>query len=163
MIVIEGMDNSGKSTLAIALADYLEMIVQESEGPPLSDEEINERVDKYEAMVDRIFVRHPVVSNAIYGKFRPGGNPITLGRTMIFYESKPLLIYCDAGERGFEGHVLKDHDTEAHQQLLASRHEELLREYRLWAAQHAHFVYRIGDDMDELIATINYRLAYRKA
>lgn len=163
MIVIEGMDNSGKSTLGIALAEYLDLIVQESEGPPLSDEEINERVDKYEAMTDRIFVRHPVVSNAIYGKFRTEGNPITPGRTMLFYEAKPLLIYCDAGTRGYEGHVVKPHDTKKHQKLLAKNAEALLTEYRLWAAQYAHFVYRIGDDMDELIATINYRLAYRVA
>lgn len=163
MIVIEGMDNSGKSTLGEALASYLDLIVQESEGPPLSDQEINERVDRYEQMTDRVFVRHPVVSNAIYGKFRPEGNPITPGRTMIFYEANPLLIYCDAGDRGFEGHVVKDHDTPRHQQLLAERQQELLTEYRLWAAQHAHFIYRIGDDMDELISTIHYRLAYREA
>lgn len=163
MIVIEGMDNSGKSTLGEALASYLDLIVQESEGPPLSDQEINERVDRYEQMTDRVFVRHPVISNAIYGKFRPEGNPITPGRTMIFYEANPLLIYCDAGDRGFEGHVVKDHDTPRHQQLLAERQRELLTEYRLWAAQHAHFIYRIGDDMDELISTIHYRLAYREA
>jgi hypothetical protein len=163
MIVVEGMDNSGKSTLGEALAAYLDLIVQESEGPPKSDEEINERIDRYQAMQGRLFVRHPVISNEIYGMFRPEGNPITPGRTMIFYEASPLLIYCDAGARGYEGHVLKDHDTERHQKLLATNQEELLREYRLWAAQHAHFIYRIGDDMDELIATVNYRLAYREA
>lgn len=163
MIVIEGMDNSGKSTLGAALADYLDLLVQESEGPPLSDEEINARVDKYADLNDRVFVRHPVVSNAIYGSFRPEGNPITPGRTMLFYEAQPLLIYCDAGERGFDGHVLKDHDTEVHQKLLATKQVELLKEYRLWAGTFAHFVYRIGDDMDELIATINYRLGYREA
>lgn len=163
MIVIEGMDNSGKSTLGEALAAYMDMIVQESEGPPLSDEEINERIDRYAEMKDRVFVRHPVISNAIYGQFRPEGNPITPGRTMLFYEAKPLLIYCDAGERGYEGHVVKPHDTERHQALLNENQQSLLYAYRLWAAQYAHFVYRIGDDMDELIATINYRLAYREA
>lgn len=164
MIVIEGMDNSGKSTLAQGLADYMQLFIQESEGPPLSDEEINERVDRYDGMgTDYLFVRHPVISNAIYGQFRPEGNPITPGRTMIFYEAQPLLIYCDAGERGFEGHVLKDHDTEVHQQLLMRRKDELLTAYRLWAAQHAHFIYRIGDDMDELIAAVHFRNEYRLA
>jgi hypothetical protein len=163
MIVIEGMDNSGKSTLGEALAEYLDMVVQESGGPPLSDEEINSRVDAYAELNDRVFVRHPVISNAIYGKFRPEGDPITPGRAMLFYEAKPLLIYCDAGDRGFDGHILKDHDTEVHQKLLATKQEELLKEYRLWAAQKAHFIYRIGDDMDELVSTINYRLAYREA
>jgi hypothetical protein len=163
MIVIEGMDNSGKSTLALAMADYMDLIVQESEGPPLSDEEINERVDRYADLEGRLFVRHPVVSNAIYGKFRKEGNPITPGRTMLFYEAKPTLIYCDAGDRGFEGHALKPHDTPRHQKLLNKNREKLLTEYRLWAAQHAHFVYRIGDDMDQLIATVYFHIQYHQA
>lgn len=160
MIVIEGMDNSGKSTLAERMAQHMGLTVQESEGPPLSDDEINQRVDRYEQMEDHLFVRHPVVSNAIYGKFRPEGNPITLRRQMLFYIAKPTLIYCDAGERGFDGHELKDHDTERHQQLLSDHQKDLLNEYRLWAAQCAHFVYRIGDDMDRLIRTVKYFHAY---
>jgi hypothetical protein len=163
MIVIEGMDNSGKSTLAAAMADYMDLLVQESEGPPLSDEEINARVDRYEHMEERLFVRHPVISNAIYGKFRDEGNPITPGRTMIFYESNPILIYCDAGTRGYEGHELKPHDTERHQALLTNHQEDLLREYRLWAAQYAHFIYRIGDDMDRLISLVHFFNEYTKA
>lgn len=163
MIVIEGMDNSGKSTLAQTLADYMGLVVQESEGPPKSAEEINARVDGYATMQQTLFVRHPVISNSIYGKFRPEGDPITPGRQMIFYESNPILIYCDAGDRGFDGHVLKDHDTEVHQQLIATKQAELLKEYRLWAAQHAHFVYRIGDDMDRLCATVYFFQEYTNA
>jgi hypothetical protein len=163
MIVIEGMDNSGKSTLAETMANYMELIVQESEGPPLSDEEINDRVDRYEQMEGRLFVRHPVISNAIYGKFRDEGNPITPGRTMIFYEANPILIYCDAGSRGYEGHELKPHDTERHQTLLTNNQQALLNEYRLWAAQYAHFVYRIGDDMARLISTVHFFHEYTKA
>jgi len=163
MIVIEGMDNSGKSTLAQALADYIGLNIQESEGPPKSDDEINARVDGYATLTQTLFVRHPVISNSIYGKFRPEGDPITPGRAMLFYESKPTLIYCDAGDRGFEGHVLKDHDTEVHQKLLATKQEELLKEYRLWAARHAHFIYRIGDDMDQLIATVYFHYEYTQA
>lgn len=171
MIVIEGMDNSGKSTLAEAMASYMELIVQESEGPPLvepmhdptGETEINERVDRYADMEKRLFVRHPVISNSIYGKFRPEGDPITPGRAMLFYEARPTLIYCDAGDRGFEGHQLKDHDTEVHQQMLTEKQAELLNEYRLWAARHAHFVYRIGDDMDQLIATVYFYDRYQNA
>jgi len=163
MLVIEGMDNSGKSTLAQAMADYTELVVQESEGPPRSDEEINERVDRYQEMEGRLFVRHPVISNAIYGLFRPEGNPITPGRTMLFYDARPTLIYCDAGDRGYEGHELKDHDTERHQKLLNENQQNLLREYRLWAGEYAHFVYRIGDDMDRLIAMVYFYLEYHKA
>lgn len=159
-IIIEGHDNSGKSTLGQALASYMGLIVQESEGPPLSDDEINDRVDRYELMQDRLFIRHPVISNSIYGQFRPGGDPITPGRREIFYEKKHILIYCDA-QRGYEGHVVKDHDTEDHQKLLELHQSELLKAYRLWAAQHAHFIYRIGDDTDCLISTVLFFHTYQ--
>lgn len=153
-IIIEGMDNSGKSTLGIHLANALNRLVQESEGPPLSDEEINERVDRYHDLKDTIFVRHPVISNEIYGSVRPEGNPITPGRTDLFYESRPIIVYCDAGFRGLDEHVLKDHDTERHLQDITDNYKALLARYRLWAAQHAHFIYRIGDDMDALVDTL---------
>lgn len=161
MIVIEGMDNSGKSTLAEHMAEYMELIIQESEGPPRSDEEINERVDRYEGMKDRLFVRHPCISNAIYGQVRPEGNPITPGRTMLFYEARPCLIYCDAGVRGLGAHVEKAHDTKKHLKDITDNYQKILYLYRQWAAEHAHFVYRIGDDMDQLIATVYFYLQYQ--
>lgn len=154
-IIIEGHDNSGKSTLAVKLAQYMEFKIQESEGPPQSDEEINERVDRYDELEDTVFVRHPVISNSIYGQFRPEGDPITEGRRIIFYERPHILIYCDA-QRGYEGHQIKDHDSPDHLKLLELHQSELLKAYRIWAAQHAHFVYRIGDDMDQLVSTIYF-------
>lgn len=160
MIVIEGMDNSGKSTLGAAMAEYMSLIVQESEGPPISADEINARVDRYEGMQDRLFVRHPVISNAIYGQVREEGNPITPGRSMLFYESKPILIYCDAGQRGLGAHIKKAHDTEKHLADIEANYNKLLYLYRQWAAEHAHFVYRIGDDMDQLIATVYFHQQY---
>jgi hypothetical protein len=163
MIVIEGMDNSGKSTLAIRLAEFMELIVQESEGPPLSDIEINERVDRYETMQGRLFVRHPVVSNMIYGQVRPEGNPITPGRTMLFYDARPTLIYCDAGARGLGAHVEKAHDTRKHLDDITNNYNKLLYLYRQWAAEHAHFIYRIGDDMDKLIRMVHYSVSWDEA
>jgi hypothetical protein len=162
MIVIEGMDNSGKSTLAERMAEYMELVVQESEGPPKDDQEINDRVDRYEKMEGRLFVRHPCVSNAIYGAVRDEGNPITPGRTMLFYEARPTLIYCDAGVRGLGAHVEKAHDTEKHLKDIGDNYNKLLYLYRQWAAEHAHFVYRIGDDRDQLIATVYFHIQYQK-
>ena len=164
MIVIEGMDNSGKSTLARSIAEYFDLLIQESEGPPLSEDEINERVDRYEGMSeDYIFVRHPVISNAIYGQVRPEGDPITPGRRIIFYEQKPLIIYCDAGTRGLDAHVVKAHDTEQHLEDVTNNYNKLLALYREWAAQHATFVYRIGDDTDRLLATLYFYQQYTQA
>jgi|AraplaMF_Col_mMF_1032025.scaffolds.fasta_scaffold13371_3 protein tyrosine phosphatase (PTP) superfamily phosphohydrolase (DUF442 family) len=161
-MVIEGMDNSGKSTLAQTLADHMGLFIQESEGPPLSAEEINERVDRYETMgLNYLFVRHPVISNGIYGQVREEGDPITPGRRMIFYDAKPLLIYCDAGTRGLGSHVEKAHDTAKHLEDITNNYNKLLFLYRTWAAERAHFVYRIGDDVDEFCATVAFAYHYR--
>lgn len=162
-IIIEGMDNSGKSTLGQALAEYMGLIVQESEGPPIDADEINARVDRYEGMTDRLFVRHPVISNAIYGQVREEGDIITEGRRMIFYEQKHTIIYCDAGTRGLGAHVEKAHDTEKHLEDITNNYNKLLYLYRQWAAEHAHFVYRIGDDMDQLIATVYFYHMYQNS
>lgn len=161
-IIIEGHDNSGKSTLATYMAGFMGLRIQESEGPPKSDEEINARVDAYEAMEDTLFVRHPVVSNSIYGQFREEGDPITEGRRMIFYEAGHTIIYCDA-QRGYDGHNIKAHDTERHLKLLDENAVALLQAYRIWAAQHAHFIYRIGDDMDQLISAVHFFNCYAEA
>lgn len=162
-IIIEGMDNSGKSTLAQVMAEYMGLIVQESEGPPIDEDEINDRVDRYERMTDRLFVRHPVISNAIYGQVREEGDIITEGRRMIFYERKHTIIYCDAGTRGLGAHVEKAHDTEKHLEDITNNYNKLLYLYRQWAAEHAHFVYRIGDDMDQLIATVYFFHMYQNS
>lgn len=159
-IIIEGMDNSGKSTLGEALASYANLIVQESEGPPKSDEEINARVDLYEVMTDRVFVRHPVVSNSIYGQVRPEGDPITPGRQILFYEANHTFIYCDAGTRGLDAHIRKAHDTDRHMGHVEEHYNRLLELYRAWAIKHAHIVYRIGDDMDLTIATAYFHHCY---
>lgn len=163
MIVIEGMDNSGKSTLAVQMAEYMSLRIQESEGPPLSDEEINARVDRYETMDKTLFVRHPVISNAIYGQVRPEGDPITPGRAMIFYDARPTLIYCDAGQRGLGSHIEKAHDTARHLDDITNNYMKLLYLYRQWAAEHAHFIYRIGDDMDKLIRLVHYSMSWDAA
>lgn len=157
MIVIEGMDNSGKSTLGVALGQAMNRRVQESEGPPLSAEEINARIDRYEDLsASTIFVRHPVISNAIYGAVREEGDPITADRRVRFYDNKPLIIYCDAGIRGLGAHVLKAHDTQKHIEDITNNYNKLLYLYRQWAAEYATFIYRIGDDMDEMVDLVDY-------
>ena len=164
MIVIEGMDNSGKSTLAQEMAAYMGLLIQESEGPPRSAEEINARVDRYETMGNtHLFVRHPVISNAIYGQVREEGDPVTIGRRLAFYDTKPILIYCDPGSRGLGSHIRKEHDTDKHMSDVENNYAKLLYLYRQWAAEYAHFIYRIGDDVDLLIRLVNFRIGWEEA
>jgi hypothetical protein len=157
MIIIEGHDNSGKSTLAKALADYLGYTVQESEGPPRSADEINRRCVEYLERAFRrdsvIWVRHPVISNAIYGSFREEGDPIRPEIRAEFYRIKNrVLIYCDPLARGLSDHVVKPHDTRAHLKLLELKHTLILDAYRKWAIENADIMYRIGDNMQRVMS-----------
>lgn len=157
MIIIEGHDNSGKSTLAVALADYLGYTVQESEGPPRSAEEINQRCVGYLERAFRrdpvIWVRHPVISNAIYGSFREEGDPILPEIRAEFYRiNNRVLIYCDPLGRGLGDHVVKKHDTPEHLKMLELKHTLILDAYRQWAIQNADIMYRIGDSMQRVMS-----------
>ena len=152
MIIIEGMDNSGKSTLAAHIARRLGLRVQESEGPPRSAQEINERCLRYETLQNTLLVRHPAVSNAIYGHFRTEGDPISPDIRERFYAAGHLIIYCDPLDRDLnDGHVVKDHDTPEHLAMLNQQKRQITQLYRGWAVRHAHIVYRIGDDMDRIV------------
>jgi hypothetical protein len=135
------------------VADKLGYTVQESEGPPKSETEILERIERYRVMQDStLFVRHPVVSNPIYDTMRPPNERVSFPTSVMseFYSNAGLFIYCDPLERGLSGHVVKDNETKAHVTGVHQNRAHLLQLYREWAVRHAHIVYRIGDNMDRV-------------
>lgn len=149
-IVIEGVDNSGKSTLAARLASRLDLPVQGSEGPPHYPGEMNERIARYHSLpTQHIFDRHPVVSQAIYCTLRTGLDPMGMDPALVkqFYASQHLFIYCDPAGRGMSGHQYHEGvDTPEHLAQVNENYAQLLTLYRAWAIAHAHLIYRIGDD-----------------
>ena len=161
VIVIEGIDNSGKSTLARLVARYCGMALIESEGPPRYPGEIDERVKRYALHRNTVFVRHPCVSQVIYGKMRSEQGSIDPELVQAFYKDWPLLIYCDPLDRGLGEHVIKPEvDKPEHLEKLERNYDLLLAEYRSWAVRHATLCYRIGDSM-ERIAALCSTIAWR--
>lgn len=154
MIVIEGLDNSGKSTLAKVIAHRLGYNIQESEGPPKSQEEINSRVERYNMMPrNTIFVRHPSISQPIYALCRETATE-QVDELLVkeFISKRPLMIYCDPLRRGLSGHVEKDGiDRADHVSAIGKHYDKLLLAYRKWAIKNALIVYRIGDPMDRVV------------
>lgn len=145
MIVIEGLDNSGKSTLARVIAQSSKFEIQESEGPPKYEGEIEERINRYLESPNKIYVRHPVISNPIYSQARGDSWQLDPALRQRFYDLRPLLIYCDPGTRGLGDHQIKDHDTPEHLAVIEANYSKILFMYRNWAADHALINYRIGD------------------
>lgn len=153
MIIIEGHDASGKSTLAEYLSSTLELPIQESEGPPQSIEEMTERVNKYlNGPEDVIYVRHPIISERIYGPIiRPDKpNPITDDMVDRLIKRDPTFIYCDAGNRGLTDHNIKPGEDPTHLTGVQLNYANILGQYRLWAIGSAHIWYRIGDSMERV-------------
>lgn len=150
-IVLEGIDNSGKSTLAAALAQRLDRRVISSEGPEQWLGEMKKRVDKYLAIDNAIFDRHPCVSDAIYGKFRPRASTITPAQLAEFNCSSPLFIYCKPKRLSLVGHVVKEHDTPQHLEMVQKQYFEILALYNSWALDKADITYRLGDDITRIV------------
>lgn len=159
-IIIEGCDNSGKSTLARHVSQQLGMMnIQESEGPPQSREEINNRIRRYRTMSDTIFVRHPVISEAMYSLTRdPVVDLIEPQLKEEFYNTPSTIVYCDPLDRGLAGHIIKPHDSDLHIERMTTKYVTLIGAYRAWAYRKAHLIYRIGDDMERVIAMLRTQI-----
>lgn len=154
MIIIEGHDNSGKSTLGKHIADRVGLLdIKESEGPPKYPNEMNERVLSYALCKPRtLFVRHPCVSELIYGPLIRPNQPKPIMDELIesFYATSHLFIYCDPLDRGLQEHNVKPGETAEHLTGVALQYAKILGQYRFWGIRHAHIFYRIGDDMDRV-------------
>lgn len=167
-VVVEGIDNSGKSTLIKELSKrFPQFKVQPGEGPPRDGENINDRAKKYMSYEGLwMFDRHPVVSQPIYGTINDNVQFIDKMFTLRFYEqNRPLIIYCDPLDRGLEAHAERtsedNHiDTPEFLKKLETNYYTMLDAYRTWAARHAHVNYRIGDGYDKVIKAIEGHLAY---
>jgi predicted HAD superfamily Cof-like phosphohydrolase len=148
-IVIEGPDNSGKSTLARSISSELGWPVKSSEGPEKYPGEINERLIRYLEMDRVIFDRHPCVSQMIYHLFNKT-NPVPSSTIKDFYASSPVIIYCPGMD--LDDHTLKDdYDTDEHLEMIERNHSMICRFYDIWALKHAHIIYRKGDPISSII------------
>lgn len=150
-IVVEGPDNSGKSTLVRYLATRLGLPVDKGKGPPRSAQEWAERFnDMPPETADVIFDRHTAVSEPIYGPLMRGESFAHAYPHLIrqFYARRRLFVFCRPTEQTLRGHVA-DHerDTSEHLAQLVERHPMICVAYDVWALEHANIFYRIGDDM----------------
>jgi len=149
MIVLEGPDASGKSTLAEKMAKHMRLPLI-TNTKPTSAEELNARCERYLGIRHAVFDRHPAVSENIYGPVLRGKSILLPSLTDEFYRRRPILVYC-RNVRGLESQALKDHDTPEYLSELQLHHGAICAQYDDWALSRAHIVYRIGDDSDRVI------------
>lgn len=154
-IIVEGLDNSGKSTLVKYLSEELGWDICQGQGPSRFIGDMTSRVNALLLEDNRIFDRHPVVTNLIYdfGRMKMGMpiDPISVDLAARFYKTRPLFIYCDPLYRRMEGHVFrKATDLPTHIHMVEECYDLLLVEYRRWAFEKADLFYRIGGSMTRI-------------
>jgi predicted HAD superfamily Cof-like phosphohydrolase len=155
MIILEGPDNGGKSTLAAELSRITGLPVQGSEGPSLYMGEMNERIRRYLDMPPTIFDRFPAISNPIYDRALQR-EPDVIDPALIseMYAREPVLVFCDSSGRGLTGHIVKTRETAEHIEGVQHNQRYLCDLYQTWAMLHANMVYRIGDDKGQAVRRI---------
>lgn len=150
-IVLEGPDGGGKSTLAKCLAGITKMPLILGEGPPKSPGEINERARRYLQLDNVIFDRHPCVSQQIYGTIRAlngKANEEMIHQSTLreFYSRPTCFVYCKATPDSVHKMTVGADEDPEHITSIYLNYRNLIESYDAWALQHAHFIYRIGQD-----------------
>lgn len=127
MIIIEGLDATGKSVLADRISLLTTWPIQKSEGPEQYPGEILDRCDRYRTYPDEyIFDRHPVISQQVYGHFS-NKTPIAPHYQVMLQARAPLVIYSSGDNHG-EHHV-KDYDTPDHIKMITDKRSEMEKMY----------------------------------
>jgi hypothetical protein len=155
-IILEGVDASGKSTLATELAKNLRRSLIVSEGPEKDKGEIIRRIARYETYTNCIFDRHPIISHPIYSQFTPWMTRLSPMMLRDFYSRPHIIVYCQPTPEGFSRHIEGEHDTAEHVELVSKNYQKFLADYNEWALRRAHVVYRCGERFEH---TLNFLTA----
>lgn len=163
LIVIEGPDNAGKSTLAAFISEQLNIPIRHSGGPSKYPGEIYERIDAfYHDDAPYVCDRHPCVSQNLYLRsLRLEGEWVDEPRINRFYDSKPLIIYCHNQSSSMQGHQSSEHGagigftSSDYERQVAQNIVALCDNYDRWAMKHANIFYRIGDDMNRVAQLVD--------
>lgn len=101
LIIVEGMDNSGKTTLVQRLSEDIKLLVMNNKRKPRDEKEMAD----YLSLVNTIHWHFPTIldrlctiSEPIYGVLRKTGPVITPEQAdnhLVYLKAmKPLIIYC---------------------------------------------------------------------
>ena len=96
-IIIIGMDNTGKTTLAETLSKELNLKLIKSTGPKVTKKDmISNMLENLESSEDLIFERYNLFEEIIYGNILRGESKFSLEDYMYKQTilHKPLIIYC---------------------------------------------------------------------
>jgi len=93
MIILEGPDLGGKTTIGERLENLTEKKCYHTGGPPKNKEEFLQKVSKIPNNV--ICDRHPYISEIVYGSMRKNEPYVDFKELSTFLKKEnPLILYC---------------------------------------------------------------------
>lgn len=171
VIVIEGPDGAGKSTLAQDLSDYFQWPIIHTGGPIRSRSEFLKKVVTYNLMSPEapvIYDRIPYISDQIYAPIA-GHKSATSGSELNYMleRIRPVIVYCALTDNESMSRRIsiehKEHKTYEHLNQIQANHNEIVqRYYQLFSNLHYSHVLHFNwmkDDIRNLMQEINRRVS----
>jgi hypothetical protein len=96
MIIVEGFDNSGKTTLIRSLSEKMQLPIQLSTGP-ITDEGLRDYLDRFIRDDEvKLYDRTPLISEAIYRPIRRPGTFVADQAWLLamLMRMTPVIVYC---------------------------------------------------------------------
>lgn len=159
-VILEGPDNCGKSTLALAIHEATGLPIKEKEGRPNTWPAMLEKIRKYETIDGHIIDRHPIISQSVYGLLR---NDPEIPDELLdrFFDRRDLIIYCRC-LRSLDDHEASPTDTPEHLTMIDARAQEVLDTYDNWAAICANIIYSQYAQTEMVVAMVKAVLAHER-
>lgn len=152
IIILEGPDNTGKTTLGRLLCNSTGIPFKESEGREKYMGEMSERISRWLTYDNMILDRHPVISQEIYATIDPERYmPTDLQKNALLMKDK-FIIYCQGNpSTGMEGHVDDKQDCTDYLNALNGGYPQMCEVYDQWARFNADMIYRKGITKPQLV------------
>lgn len=166
MIILEGPDNSGKSTLARELANLTRYLVIHPGGAPIdAAHEIQCMEEQFkQSGLNVIHDRVTCISQPVYNTMRNTSGP-SIGTCKHIFKllnhRHNLIIYCRPPNEivlSMQNHVVKSHDSPEHIKLVEANQEKLVASYDLLFSLVPHIKYDYTIDSAEDLAKLLLKL-----
>ena len=134
MIIIEGPDGGGKSTLAAELSEIMDIPIMKFEKRPENVNEVEERISYYYENPNAIYDRFYLISEVAYGLTLRKKSMIEPERfksewKIIKQVLDPILIWTAYKPRNFDQIRVKDWKDEQHIELVHKQRANILNIY----------------------------------
>jgi|SaaInlV_100m_DNA_6_1039743.scaffolds.fasta_scaffold00336_29 hypothetical protein len=154
-IILEGFDNSGKSTLANYLSEKLKMPIYHPGGPPKDDEAAFKCLLEQQQLASKpvIIDRVTSISRQCYEPDTLNSHELCVALDKLLSSKRVILVYCrppNSVLHDWKGHETKDYDSTDHIEFIMDQADSIINNYDKLMTQFAHISYDWTQDADSL-------------